>query len=395
MFEYAIREGKAHVPYSSIGKESICSDEMKALSVDMANDTIVLLKNDKQILPLNKNAVKKILVVGPNAIYRELGGYSAGSMSKVVDTPVNVIAGTDATNASEEHDRDTLELPYGQSEKIQKLLEVNENTIVVLQTLGAVGGAFFDKAHTILNEHFAGQEQGTAIANVIFGKVNPNAKLTATWYKDVDELPMLNDYGIRKHDTVNFKTRTYMYYKGEPIFPFGHGLSYTTFDYSNMKLSATELDANDVLKAGETKTVELTVPVSDINFWSYLRKKLIVESGTYRVEIGRSSADIVCCQEVTISGDWDAPLANVYAVSDKQVLELCGTAKIKTVATLLDSARLDLTEHRPVYTSSDNEIIRVDEHGRVTAAGRGAALVTVSVGYEGETKSARIGFAVK
>ena len=141
--------------------------------------------------------------------------------------------------------------------------------------------------------------------------------------------------------------------------------------------------------------MELTVPVSDINFWSYLRKKLIVESGTYRVEIGRSSADIACCQEVTISGEWDAPLANVYAVSDRQVLELCGTAKIKTVATLLDSTRLDLTEHRPVYTSSDNEIIRVDEHGRVTAAGRGVALVTVSVGYEGETKSARIGFAVK
>lgn len=564
-FRLGLFDDKSHVPYSSIGKESICSDEMKALSVDMANDTIVLLKNDKQILPLNKNAAKKILVVGPNAIYRELGGYSAGSMSKVVDTPVNVmalegirrelegsdvelvyekgwccgkefkaggvadllpgagpmggdedaaaatmanmdpeqvaamqrqmadfmgpnatlqevgvafgspekyvpedpdyrkdndelfaraleaakdadyvivIAGTDATNASEEHDRDTLELPYGQSEKIEKLLEVNDNTIVVLQTLGAVGGTFFEKAHTILNEHFAGQEQGTAIANVIFGKVNPNAKLTATWYKDVDELPMLNDYGLRKHDTVNFKTRTYMYYKGEPIFPFGHGLSYTTFDYSNMKVSATELDANDILKvsvdvtnsgardgaeivelyigknipkgtddnkparqlkafekvfikAGETKTVELTVPVSDINFWSYLRKKLIVESGTYRVEIGRSSADIACCQEVTISGEWDAPLANVYAVSDRQVLELCGTAKIKTVATLLDSTRLDLTEHRPVYTSSDNEIIRVDEHGRVTAAGRGVALVTVSVGYEGETKSARIGFAVK
>lgn len=561
-FRLGLFDEKSHVPYSTIGKEHICSDEMKALSVDMANDTIVLLKNDKQLLPLDKTKMKKVLVVGPNAIYRELGGYSAGSMSKVVDTPVNVmalegikrelegsgvevayekgwccgkefkaggvadmlpgagpaggegdaaaaamdpeaaaqmqaamadfmgpnatleevgiafgspekyvpddpdyrkdndelfaraleaakdadcvivIAGTDATNASEEHDRDTLELPYGQSEKIEKLLEVNDNTVVVLQALGAVGGSFFEKAHTILNEHFAGQEQGTAIANVLFGKVNPNAKLTATWYKDVDELPALNDYGIRKHDTLNFKTRTYMYYKGEPLFPFGYGLSYTTFDYSNMKLSATTLDANDVLKvsvdvtnsgkydgaeivelyvgknipagtddnkpvrqlkafekvflkAGETKTVELTVPVCDINFWSYLRKKLIVESGTYRVEIGRSSADIVCCEEVTISGEWDAPLGNVYAVSDKQVLELCETAKIKPVATLLDSTRLCLCEHKPVFTSSDSEVVTVDEHGVVTAVGKGAAVVTVFVEYKGDAKSAKVAFAVK
>ena len=149
------------------------------------------------------------------------------------------------------------------------------------------------------------------------------------------------------------------------------------------------------LKAGETKTVELIVPVSDINFWSYLRKKLIVESGTYRVEIGRSSADIVCCQEVQISGEWDAPLGNVYAVSDKQVLELCQTAKIKPVATLLDSTRLCLCEHKPVFTSSDSEVVTVDESGMVTAVGKGTALVTVFVEYKGEAKSAKVAFAVK
>lgn len=146
---------------------------------------------------------------------------------------VVVVAGTDASNASEEHDRDTLDLPYGQDEKIQKIIEANPNTVVVITALGAVTGAFVEKSHTLINAHFAGEAQGTAIANVLFGKVNPNAKLTATWYKDVNDLPALNDYGIKKQDTCDKKARTYMYFDGEVLFPFGYELSYTKLEYSN------------------------------------------------------------------------------------------------------------------------------------------------------------------
>ena len=91
-FRLGLFDDPAHVPYSGLGKESICSPAMQELSVDMANDTIVLLKNDKNILPLDKKSLKSVLVVGPNAIYRELGGYSAGSMSKIVETVVNIMA---------------------------------------------------------------------------------------------------------------------------------------------------------------------------------------------------------------------------------------------------------------------------------------------------------------
>lgn len=78
-------------------------------------------------------------------------------------------------------------------------------------------------------------------------KVNPNAKLTATWYKDVNDLPALNDYGIKKQDTCDKKARTYMYFDGEVLFPFGYGLSYTSFEYSNLRVNKTELDANETL----------------------------------------------------------------------------------------------------------------------------------------------------
>lgn len=554
-FRLGMFDQKGHNPYSSIDKTSVCSDENAALSVDMANDTIVLLKNEKKLLPLAKQAGKKLLVIGPNAVYRELGGYSAGSISKVVETPVNImaldgirnalagtdweveyekgwcsgrefkedalellpgaeipeipeeaegydaeaiktgiedmlgpnismeqigiafmsperykvkdrdkkadnellferalkaaenvdyviiIAGTDATNASEEHDRESLDLPYGQDEKIQKLLEVNDNTIVVINTLGAVTGHFFDKAHTILNAHFAGEAQGTAIANIIFGDVNPNAKLTATWYRDVAELPPVNDYGLKWNDTCDGKTRTYMYYDGEPLFPFGYGLSYTTFAYSNLRLSAKELDANDVLKvsvditntggrdgaeivqlyvakkipegmsdnkpvrqlknfgkvwleAGEQKTVELEVPISDITFWSYLKKKMIVEPGTYEIQIGRSSADIVLQDEIEVTGEWDADLVSVYARADHYILQKGTESVITVTATLADTLRLDVSGYPVNFRSTNESILKVNNQGVVKAIRQGAASVEASVTYKGKTVTRDIAFAV-
>ena len=544
-FRLGLFDDPAANPYASIGKDVLCSDEMQALSVDMADDTIVLLKNDKKLLPLKKDKIKKILVVGPNALHRQLGGYSAGSMCPVVDTIVNVmalngiknatadadievlyekgwcsdkefkkggvmemlpgtdteamqemmasfmptgsdpqqamaafmapprfqaqdpdwqgdnevlfaraldaakdadvviiIAGTDDVTASEEHDRETLELPYDQNEKIKKLLKVNENTVVVLTTLGMVTGDFMEEAHTLVNAHFAGQEQGTAIADILFGKVNPNAKLTATWYKNLEDLPHVNDYGIKKQDTQSKKARTYMYFDGEVRFPFGYGLSYTTYEYSNLTIDKESYDANDTVKVsvdvantgdvagkeivelyvsrvfgekeynnkpvrqlkawakvellpGEKKTVTMEVPLSDVTFWSNRLKKMLVEEGNYKIEVGPSSVDLPCSASFSVSGTWEPKLENVYAILTKYVYEAGGQGQMKASATLENTLHLDMQEAKPVYTSSDETVVTVDDSGVITAVGQGVASVTVSVTYAGESKSRTLPVAVK
>lgn len=525
------------VPYNRLGTECAASRAQADLSVEMANDTIVLLKNEKNLLPLKKT-MKSVLVIGPNAIYRQLGGYSAGQ-TPLVDTVVNVmaldgirnelkgtdvkveyqkgwctanefgkggimdslpgfnpedlmldvnmdniigaykngktekrhvpddpdfrgddeilfaraldaaknadvvivVAGTDDATASEEHDRDTLELPYNQNEKILKLLDANPNTVVVLTTLGAVTGDFIDKAHTLLNAHFAGQEQGTAIANILFGKVNPNAKLTATWYKHLSDLPHINEYGIKKQDTQEKKARTYMYFDGPVNFPFGYGLSYTAFDYGSFNPDKRTYDANETLtlsvdvtnsgnvdgaeivqvyltkllhgreqdnkpfrqlkafrkiwlKAGETKTVIFRIPIKEMAFWSNLHKKMIVENGDYLICAGRSSADLPCSAKFSVTGRWNASISGVYAIADKYCYHIGERGQILPSATLEDTTHLNLCTYKPVYASSDPSVASVDDCGVITAKSAGTASITVSVNYDGRTKSASLPVAV-
>ena len=538
-FRLGLFDDADKVAFNKIGKECVASEAQAELSVDMANDTIVLLKNDKKLLPLKKD-IKTVLVIGPNALYRQLGGYSAGQ-TPTVDTVTNimaldgirneladsgvevkyekgwctanefgkggimdalpgfdpedimididmgalasafmgggevkkrhvpedpdfqgddealfaraleaakkadvvvVVAGTDDATASEEHDRETLALPYDQDEKIQKLLDANENTVVVLTTLGAVTGEFIDKAHTLINAHFAGQAQGTAIANILFGKVNPNAKLSATWYKNVSDLPHVNEYGIKKQDTQEKKARTYMYFDGPVNFPFGHGLSYTTYKYANLKLDKADYDANDTitvsvdvtnagamdgaeivqvyitkqmvgkqrdnkplrqlkgftkvwLKAGETKTVTINIPLKEVTFWSNLKKKMVVENGPYMLAVGRSSADLLCSAEFTVSGTWNAALSNVYAIADKYCYNVGEQGQIKPSVTLEDTEHLSMCCAKPAFSSSDESVATVDAYGKITAVAAGTALVTVSVTYEGITKTAKVPVAVR
>lgn len=539
-------------PFSKLGKEQICNKEMQELSIKMAKDTIVLLKNEKDLLPLKKEEGKIILVIGPNAIYRELGGYSAGETCKLVDTVVNtmmleginrevsgsgmqviyekgwctgkernsgvallpgaadtngqsmskmesfksmveemfgegtslrdagmafmspdrycvddpdcgaddtvlfqralaeaekadyciVVAGTDSTTASEEHDRISLELPYGQNEKIEQLLAVNPNTVVVLNTLGAVTGTFFEKAHTVLNVHFAGQKQGVAVADILFGNENPNGKLTATWYRSQDDLPDINDYGIRKQDTMSQRPRTYQYIENKPLFPFGHGCSYTEFKYSSMKINLKSVSPNDTLEVqvdvantghmdgaeivqvyvskvipegtydnkpvrqlkgfekifvpkGERITVQVPIAISELIFWSNFHKKMIVEPGVYKIEIGKSSEDIVFSETISIEGEWEPSLQNVCAKVKRQILESGMTEQIQIAAVLADTTRLQKGQMHVTYQSSDTAVIQVNSDGWVTAGESGTASVKMVVEYNNQIRTTEVAFAVK
>ena len=539
-------------PWDNLGAETMNSAEHDALAVDMANDTIVLLKNERNLLPIRKEGLKKILVVGPNAKYRELGGYSCGGFGAggPLDTKYNVealdgirnelegtgievdyekgwcaqkergggllealasipgvdpeevmktmfesmgivhykdekkynlpeyvpyqkpedpdyrgddeeifaralekakdadlvimVAGTDSATASEGSDRTSIALPCGQGEKIRKMLAVNPNTVVVLSVMGTIGDPALDDCHTLVCATYAGQSQGTAIANVLFGHVNPNGKLTATWYKDDSQLSNINDYGIRKADVLTQDHgRTYWYLDEEPRFPFGYGLHYTTFAYSNLVLAETQIPNGSSLKVsvdvtntgkmagkeivelyirkvvdetygekpgynkplrqlkgfekislepGETKTVCIEVPLRDVTFWDNFRKKMRIIPGDYVVEVGASSADLPCSAAFSIVGEWDAPLSTVYAELDRYCYNIGQTGKMHVVATLEDTTRIDAA---PVFTTSDPKVARVDSCGNVTAMASGTALITAFVTYEGKTMSRSVAVSVR
>ena len=175
----------------------------------------------------------------------------------------------------------------------------------------------------------ASQEEGSALADVLFGDYNPAGRLVATWVKSLDDLPPMMDYDIRKG-------RTYMYFKGQPLYPFGFGLSYTIFEYSNLRLSADSVTAagevvasmdikNTGTRAGdevvqlyvkhlnsaverpinelrgfkritlqpnETRTVRLTVKEADLTYWDAGKHSFVVEPGKVSIMLGASSADV-------------------------------------------------------------------------------------------------------
>jgi beta-glucosidase len=172
------------------------------------------------------------------------------------------------------------------------------------------------------------QEEGNALADVLFGDYNPAGRLVSTWVKSVDDLPPMMDYDVRKG-------RTYMYFKGQPQYPFGFGLSYTTFEYSNLHTSANAVSAagevavsvdvkNTGTRAGdevvqmyvkhlnsaverpikelrgfqrvtlqpnETKTVRLRLKGTDLTYWDAAKHSFVVEPGSVSVTLGGSSAD--------------------------------------------------------------------------------------------------------
>lgn len=120
--------------------------------------------------------------------------------------------------------------------------------VVIVLTNGSAMGVNWEKAHanTILEAWYSGEEGGTAIAETLSGKNNPAGRLPVTFYKDVHQLPHFEDYSM--------KGRTYRYFEGEPLWPFGYGLSYSIFSYSNLTLPPVPLNAGDSLKASVTVT---------------------------------------------------------------------------------------------------------------------------------------------
>ena len=241
-----------------------------------------------------------------------------------------VVCGTDLSIADEGNDRSSINLPGVQEQLIQAVYAANPKTIVILVTGASLAINWTqENVPAILCSWYNGQAQGTAIADVLFGDYNPAGRLSTTWYKSINDLPAMSNYDVKNN-------RTYMYFEGTPLYPFGYGLSYTEFTYSNFKTSAQNLSSGDSitisaditntgkiagdevvqlyvhtnslselrpkkqlkgfsrikLQPGETKTVNFTLKHQDLEFYDPAARKFIVEAGNVDLYIGSSSEDI-------------------------------------------------------------------------------------------------------
>ncbi len=299
-------------PYSDIPFTVVDCKAHREFNVKAAEECVVMMKNDG-FLPLNKNTTKRIAVVGPNSLSKTaLEGNYFGHASEYVtvadgirrvftDADIAVVKGSnyyfekplyhdghgyllsdglaaastaditvlalgldcsvegeEMSNFSDDFfmkgDRRYVNLPKTQIKLAEAVCDVCENVIVVILCGSAVdlGEKVNSKAKAILHAWYPGAQGGLAIANILSGKASPSGRLPVTVFKNEHEIPAFEDYSM--------KGRTYRFIEGEPLYPFGFGLSYTTFSYSNMKVTENSGEALkvtvDVKNTGNTKAEE-------------------------------------------------------------------------------------------------------------------------------------------
>jgi len=350
----------------------------KALARKVTDESIVLLKNEGGLLPLKPGDVKRIAVIGPLADKVALDWYSgtppfavtplagirtrlgkaaevtysdgadygaAAEVARKADVAVVVIGNHPTCDAGwakcplpsdgkEAIDRKTLTLEQEQLAKA--VLAANPKTIVVLQASFPFTTTWTqEQVPAILEMTHNSEEQGDGLADVLFGDYNPAGRLSQTWVASMDQLPPMMDYNIRHG-------RTYMYLGGRPLYAFGYGLSYTTFAYSNLRVSSGHLaknvtvtvsvdvkntgarDGDEVVqmyvahvgsavarsqqelkgfrramvRAGETKTVTMPLKASALAYWD--GKGFAVEKDKVEIRVGGSSDAIALRTQIKV-----------------------------------------------------------------------------------------------
>lgn len=396
-------------------KGSIATEAHYKDAYDIASESIVLLKNENNTLPLHTDGVKRIAVIGNNATKKNaLGGFGAGVKTRREITPLEglksrlprnmvidyvegyleryevknkgnagditinrpvsidelepaqlkqaieaaknadmtiVFAGANRDYETEASDRSSLKLPFGQEELINKVLEVNPNTIVVL-----IGGAPYDigkiknKTKALVWSWFNGSEGGNALADVLLGKINPSGKLPWTMPEYINESPAHATHSFPGDKTVTYKEGVLVGYrwfdtkKIEPLYPFGYGLSYASFNIDKLSVNKKMYKKSETitvkcavkntgkrygaevvqlyisqpvcsvmrpekelkafkkvfLQPGETKVVEMNVKVADLAFYDEQIGAWNVESGNFILQLGNSSRNIFQKKEILV-----------------------------------------------------------------------------------------------
>lgn len=387
---------------SSVGEYASAAHIATAKKV--AQESIVLLKNEKNILPLHANKIKSIAVIGANAdrknsmgggssqvkalyevtplqglkniaghiTFNYAQGYTIARKAKPTAAMINeaveaarksdvaiVVGGwthgydyskwSDNAYDAEDTDKPDMNMPFGQDELIQAVVKANPKTIVVLVGGSAIDmSAWINDTKGIIQAWYGGMEGGNALAEIIFGVVNPSGKLPVTFAKRLEDVPAhkLGDFpgkngvavyredifvGYRYHDT----------YKVEPQFAFGHGLSYTTFAYSNLKLamgamgkvtatfnitntgtmyggeiaqlyvhkntSAIKRADKELkgfqkifLKPGATTTVSILLDKNAFQYFDERKNTWATEAGQYTIQVGSSSKEMLLQKPIVI-----------------------------------------------------------------------------------------------
>jgi len=387
------------------------ADHVK-LSQQIAEESIVLLKNDKQLLPLDMNKLKSIAVIGPNADQVQYGDYSftrdnrsgitvLNGIKQLVGDHVQVkyakgcqLTGFDksgfdeAIKTAETSDAVVVVLgtssvvfsgigwngkapdsepkepftcgegydvtdinPQGVQRELLRAVYKTGKPVILVLVHGRPWSISWEKEYlpAILEAWYPGEKGGTAIANILFGKVNPSGRLNMSIPQSTGHIPVFYNYvnsnrGInREHGTPEKPGRDYVFSSTDPLFPFGFGLSYTTFAYSNLHVSKNEFTKNEnvtvtvdvkntgniagkevvqlylghkvnsvstpemslrrfnkiALNSGESKTISFTIGAEDLAIWNR-SMKLITEPGSFDVMIARNADEVVLKQQLTI-----------------------------------------------------------------------------------------------
>jgi beta-glucosidase len=374
-FKLGMFDPPQDVPFASISMDVVGCEEHRQLAYRTATEAVVLLKNKDNILPI-KPSTKKIFVTGPTAASMEvlLGNYygfndrmitllegiagrvpegmgmeyTSGAMLKHAREIKNtwapgmaqsadiaiVCAGSSSFLEGEEGesllspqngDRDSISLPQSQVNYIRELAITGTRIVLVLTGGSPIAlGEVEEMVDAILFVWYPGMEGGRAVADVLFGDVSPAAKLPVTFPKSLDQVPAFDDYSMNG--------RTYRYMTEEPLYPFGFGLSYSKFEYSEIQLDAPVLSLGDslhvgvtlkncggfdaaevvqfyisdlhassvvplhrligfervMLKSGESKTLKFTITPEMMSFYNE-DGRLTLEPGEFRLEIGGCS----------------------------------------------------------------------------------------------------------
>ncbi|NTH16733.1 glycosyl hydrolase [Agrobacterium rhizogenes] len=422
-------------------------DAHHELARRMAAESLVLLKNSEATLPINGGNTKKILVVGEGAIKPIIqGSGSATTNPTQIDIPLDeikrlaeenfsivycaapnevgadpseviqaaaaadiviVFANTDVGWDGEGSDRIDLRLAQGQDDLISELAKSSCKTVVVLASPDAVEMPWIDEVDAVVACFFPGQGGGRAIADVLFGKQNPCGKLTVSFPVRLEDTPGYHSYPGEndRHQYSEGIFVGYRYYdlkRIEPLFSFGHGLSYTSYEYTHLSLDQTNIEAGTPLRVsfkltntgdrsgkeiaqlyirpiepglkrpirelkafrkvglapGETETVEFILEARDFQYYDTMAGRWVLRAKGFQIEVGASSRDLRLSQAITCTSE-KAGFRRLTIESQPFIVARNPMARERFLAFFRETLKVDESEAEKLFEYTTSSFIGI------------------------------------